>query len=186
MTRFLAVLALLAFSSSAALAAPAVPGRAQMKGDVVKMNDQFHLTGWNYRIKSIRWIPATDAYAQKVASYAGDATAPNGYLVLEVPVKNTQSEQDAVPQLIATAFYNDGTTKDSGPMPYSKAGNPINNQQVYPGGGATAYYVINDVPQPTKDNPLTKMIFKLNANNDPGYPPVYRLMQPVVTPAAAP
>lgn len=182
MTRFLTLAALLAFSSSVVLAAPAVPTRSQLKGDNVKMNGQFHLTGWNYRVKAIRWIPATNAFAQAVASYAGDATAPNGYLVLEVPVKNTQSEQDAVPQLTATAFYYDGTTKDSGPMPYSKAGKPINTQQVYPGGGTTAYYVISDVPQPTKANPLTKMIFKLNANNDPGYPPVYRLLKPVVTP----
>lgn len=183
MTRFLLTLAAGLLCCSVAIATPTVPGRSQLKGDVVKMNDQFHLTGWNYRIKSIRWIPATDAFAQKIASYAGDATAPNGYLVLEVPVKNTQSQQDAVPQLSATAFYNDGTTKDSGPMPYSKAGSPINSQQVYPGGGATAYYVITDVPQPTKDNALTKMIFKLNANNDPGYPPVYRLLKPVVTPS---
>lgn len=181
MRRFLSILALMAFSSAAASAAPVVPTRSQLNGDVVKMNQQFYLSGWNYRVTAIRWIPATNAFAQAVASYAGDATAPNGYLVLEVPVKNTQNEADSVPQLTATAFYRDGTTKDSGPMPYSKAGKPINSERVYPGGGTMAYYVIADVPQPSKDNPLTKMLFKLNANNDPGYPPVYRLLKPVVT-----
>jgi hypothetical protein len=61
-------------------------------------------------------------------------------------------------------------------------GAPINTERVYPGEGVTAYYAIANVPQPTKDNSLTKLLLKTDGSNDPGYPPVYRLLKPVVNP----
>lgn len=182
MTRVFTFLAAFILSSSVALAAPGVPGRGQMKGDIVKMNQQFHITGYNYRIKAIRWVPATDPFAQGASSYAGTATAPNGYLVFEVPAKNTQSEEDWAPNLTVTALYKDGTMVDGDQTPFSKTGNPLTSRKVFPGQGITVYYTIANVPQPTKGNPLVKLILKYTANNDPGYPPVYRLLHPVVSP----
>ncbi len=182
MTRVFTFLAVLVLSSSVAFAAPGVPGRGQMKGDIVKMNQQFHITGYNYRIKAIRWVPATDPFAQGASSYAGTASAPNGYLVFEVPAKNTQSEEDWAPNLTVTALYKDGTMADGDQTPFSKTGNPLTSRKVFPGQGITVYYTIANVPRPTKDNPLVKLILKYTANNDPGYPPVYRLLHPIVSP----
>ena len=173
---------MLVLFSSLAIAAPKVPGRGQMKGDVIGMNQQFHITGYNYRIKAIRWVPATDPFAQGASSYAGTATAPNGYLVFEVPAKNTQSEEDWAPNLVVTALYKDGTTADGDQTPFSSAGDPLTSRKVFPGQGITVYYTIANVPQPTKANPLFKLILKYTANNDPGYPPVYRLLHPIVSP----
>ncbi|MHB8141160.1 MAG: hypothetical protein ACYDHD_07930 [Vulcanimicrobiaceae bacterium] len=182
MTRLFTFIAALVLTSSVALAVPHVPGRGPLKGDIVKMNQQFHLNGFNYRVESIRWIPATDPYAQKAAPYAGNATAPNGFLVFEVPVKNANYFVEPIPNLIVTAFYKDGTSKDSDGPAHSKAGPEVNaSEKLYPGQGVTVYYVLSDVPQPSSSNPLTKLILKNNLSN-PGYPPVYRLLHPVVHP----
>jgi hypothetical protein len=173
----------ISLSSAVALAAPSVPGRAALKGDVVAMNQQFHLAGYNFRIEAIRWVPANDAFVQKVASYVGDSNPPNGALVFEVPVKNTQSEVDTAPDLTITVQYKDGTQADSSIAPFGKSGGaPVTSRKIYPGQGTTLYYVVKDVPQPTAGNPLVKLIIKNNENNDPGYPAVYRLLHPVVGP----
>ncbi|MHB8147838.1 MAG: hypothetical protein ACYDGM_11355 [Vulcanimicrobiaceae bacterium] len=144
------------------------------------MNQPFHLTGFNYRIQAIHWIPASDAFASAIADYASAATAPNGYLVFEVPVKNTQSGEASAPGLDVTAFYEDGTSSTSRETPFSKAGAPLTTANIFPGQGMTLYYAIANVPQPTKANPVVKLLLQYTANNDPGYPPVYRLLHPVV------
>ncbi len=182
MKRTLVIAALLAFSASAALAAPAVPGRAQLKGDMVRMNQQFHITGFNYRIHAIRWVAPSDPFAQAIVSYVASVSAPNGYLVFEVPLKNTQSGEAGVPGLDITAFYKDGTSATSNETPFSKAGAPLTSQNIFPGQGITVYYAIVGLPKPTKGNPVVKLLLKYTANNDPGYPPVYRMLHPVVTP----
>lgn len=182
MIRTLAIAALLAFSFSTAIAAPTVPGRAQLKGDMVRMNQQFHITGFNYRIHAIRWVAASDPFAQAITSYVATASPPNGYLVFEVPLKNTQSGEAGVPGLDITAFYKDGTNATSNEIPFSKAGAPLKSNNLFPGQGMTVYYAIVNLPQPTKANPVVKLLLSYTANNDPGYPPVYRMLHPVVTP----
>ncbi len=182
MKRMLAIAALLALSFSTAIAAPTVPGRAQLKGDMLRMNQQFHITGFNYRIHAIRWVAASDPFARAIVSYVATASAPNGYLVFEVPVKNTQSGEAGVPGLDITAFYKDGTSATSNEIPFSKTGAPLNSSNLFPGQGMTVYYAIVNVPKPTKSDPLVKLLLRYTANNDPGYPPVYRLLHPVVTP----
>ncbi|MGC8484928.1 MAG: hypothetical protein ACP5O6_04765 [Candidatus Baltobacteraceae bacterium] len=182
MKHLLAMTALLACAFSAAAAAPTVPGRAQLKGAMVGMNQQFHITGFNYRIHAIRWVAASDPFAQAIVSYVATATAPNGYLVFEVPVKNTQSGEAGVPGLDITAFYKDGTEATSNETPFSKTGSPLTPNNLFPGQGMTVYYAIVNVPRPTKANPLVKLLLRYTANNDPGYPPVYRMLHPVVTP----
>lgn len=179
MFRLLLTFAAFLLVSSTAMAAPHVPTRGAMKGDIVKMNQQFHLTGYNYRIAKIHWVSADNAFAQAVSSYA--ATTTPGVLVFEVPVKNTQSESDFAPELTITALYKDGTQADSDGHPYSAAGAIQNNRKIFPGQGATFYYAVGGVPAPTNGNPVVKLILKYAANNDPGYPPVYRLLQPVVS-----
>lgn len=164
--------------SSAAYAAPHVPTRGAMKGDVVKMGQQFHLTGFNYRITKIHWIPSSDAFAKAISPYM--PTSSPGLLVFQVPVKNTQSEADYDPLLTITVLYKDGTQADSDGHPYSAAG-ALQQKKLFPGQGATFYYAAGGVPQPTDDNPVVKLILKNTENNDPGYPPVYRLLHPVIT-----
>ncbi len=182
MNRILAFTALLACTLTAVSAAPSVPGRAQLKGDMVRMNQQFHITGFNYRIHAIRWVAPSDAFAQAIVSYVATVNAPNGYLVFEVPVKNTQSGEAGVPGLDITAFYKDGTEATSNETPFSKTGTPLTPKNLFPGQGMTVYYAIVNLPKPTKANPLVKLLLRYTANNDPGYPPVYRLLHPVFTP----
>ncbi len=93
-----------------------------------------------------------------------------------------QSGEAGVPGLDITAFYKDGTQATSNETPFSKTGNPLTPNNLFPGQGMTVYYAIVNVPKPTKANPLVKLVLRYTANNDPGYPPVYRMLHPVVTP----
>ncbi len=179
MIRSILTLAAVLVVSSTAHAAPHVPPRGAIKAEIVKMNQQFHLNGFNYRIAKIYWVSTDDAFAKAVSSYAPTTTP--GVLVFEVPVKNTQSDEDYAPELTVTALYKDGTQADSDGRPYSAAGATQNNRKIFPGQGATFYYAVGGVPAPTIGNPVVKLILKNAANNDPGYPPVYRLLQPVVS-----
>ncbi len=165
-----------------ASAAPHVPTRKALHGDMVSMGQQFHLTGFNYRIHAIHWVAASSAFASAIAPYASTATAPNGYLVFVVPVKNTQSGAASAPGLDVTAFYKDGNSATSRETPFSKTGTPLTSQNIFPGQGMTMYYEIANVPNPTKGNPVVKLLLTYAANNDPGYPPVYRMLHPVVAP----
>lgn len=184
MTRIFMVAMSLLLLSSQALAAP-VPTRGAMKGAIIAMNEQFHLIGFNYRIAKIRWVPANDAFAKAVSPYTTSGytsvTAPMGLLVFQVPVKNTQKEEDYVPLLTITAMYKDGTAVDGIDNPFSASGVLQSSRKLYPGQGATVDYTVPNVPKPTKGNPLVKLILKNTEHNDPGYPPVYRLLNPVVS-----
>ena len=182
MIRFVVSFLAISLTTSIAMAAPSVPTRGQLSGDVVVMNQQFHLSGFNYRIASIRWASPSDAFVRSVASYVGDSDAPNGALIFEVLVKNTQSEVDAAPHPTITVQYKGGTEADSSIAPFAKAGGaPVTTQKIYPGQGATLYYVVKNVPKPSSSDPLVKLIIKTDGSNDKGYPPVYRMLQPVVS-----
>lgn len=182
MVRLLSLTAAFLLSASAALAAPAVPGRAALKGDLVKMNQQFHLLGYNYRIVHITWVPATDAFVQKTADYASGSTAPNGALIFKVPAKNTQSSWDYAPALHITVQYKDGTQADGYDQPFLKSGTMVHAYKIQPGQGMTFYYIVDNVPQPTHDNPVVKLLLKNTSSNDKGFPPVYRMLHPVISP----
>ncbi len=175
--------------SSVALAAPSVPTRGQVRGDVVHMNQQFHVNGFNIRIESIRWIASTSPLAARIASLPQmeAPTAPNGFLEFKVLKKNTQSGTAPGAGLLKImAFYRDGTQADDGvAYPFSTSFHYVGSSStnIYPGQGMTVYYFIENVPQPSKQNPLTKLVISdPSMYNDPGYPKVYRLLNPVLTP----
>lgn len=168
---------------STASAAPNVPTRGQIKGSVVKMGQQFHLVGYNYRIVKIRWVAADSAFARTLKNAEGvQADAPMGLLVFKTSTKNTLNDENSAPYLIVTAIYKDGTQVDGYETPLSSSGVVQASRKIYPGQGATFYYAVAGVPKPTAANPLTKLILSNGSNNDPGYPRVYRLIDPVVSP----
>ncbi len=149
------------------------------------MNQQFHILDDNLRIASIRWIPSTDPLATRISNLPQmqAPTAPNGYLLFSVPQKNTSRNPQPAQYLKITAFYKDGTQADDGDgVPWSTAYKQLlYNTTFYPGQGVTTYFIIANVPQPTRNNPLTKLILSdPGMQNDSGYPRVYRLLNPVV------
>ena len=184
MTRImLAVIASLA-CSSLALAAPSVPTRGAVKGDIVHMNQQFHIEDDNLRIASIAWIASTDPLATTISNLPQmpSLTAPNGYLLFTVPQKNTSKRPQPAQYLKITAFYKDGTQVDDGDgVPWSTSYKQLlYTTNYYPGQGVTTYFIIANVPQPTTKDPLTKLILSdPGLQNSPGYPKVYRLLNPV-------
>jgi len=187
MNRSILALAAVLASSSLAIAAPSVPTRGAVKGDVVHMNQQFHVDSANFRITAIKWIPASDPKAATIAGvlHIDEVSAPNGYLMFVAPQKNTRSHPDSAVWLKITAFYKDGTQADDADgVPVSTAYKQLlYNVNFYPGQGVTTYFFIANVPQPTPQNPLTKLIIgDTNNQNDPGYPKVYRMLDPIVTP----
>ena len=80
-------------------------------------------------------------------------------------------------------FYKDGTQADDGDgVPWSTAYKQLlYNTTYYPGEGVTTYFIIANVPQPTQQNPITKLILSdPGMQNAPGYPKLYRLLDPIV------
>lgn len=168
---------------SAASAAPSVPTRGQINGSVVKMGQQFHLIGYNYRIVNIRWVAADSSFAQTIKNAEGiHADAPMGLLVFKTATKNTLNQESSAPYLTITAMYKDGTQVDGYDSPLASGGAVQASKTIYPGQGLTFYYCVAGVPKPTVANPLTKLILANGSNNDPGYPRVYRMIHPVVSP----
>ena len=172
--------------SIAALAAAGAPSVGWSGGsiqhgaprDEVRMDQPFHLTGFDYRIHAMRWIASDSAFAGAVAPYAKAATAPNGDLVFTVPVRNVQSGEAGAPGLDVTAIYKDGTSATSDETPFAKDGSPLTAANVQPGQGKTMYYAITNVPKPSHSNPVVKLILRYAANNDPGFPDTYYLFDP--------
>ena len=170
-----------------ALARTTVPTRGPIKGDIIHINQQFHVESANFRITAIHWIPADDPKAATIAGalHIDEVTAPNGYLMFVAPQKNTRSHPDSSEWLKITAFYKDGTTADDadGVPVTSKYQQLLYNVNFYPGQSVMTYFFIANVPQPTAQNPLTKiMVSSVSLHNDPGYPKVYRMLDPVVSP----
>lgn len=168
-------------------ARPNVPGHGPVKGDVISMHQQFHVQSANFRIASIKWIPATDPKAATIAGvlHVDEVSAPSGYLMFVAPQKNTRSHPDSAVWLKITAFYKDGTQVDDAEgVPVSTTYKQLlYTTNFYPGQGITTYFFIANAPQPTQANPLTKLIISdPSMQNDPGYPKVYRMVHPVLTP----
>jgi len=173
--------------SSFVLAAPSVPTRGAVKGDVVRMNQFFHIEDDNLRVASIRWISSGDPLATTISNLPqmSSPTAPNGYLLFTVPQKNTSKNPQPAQYLKITVFYKDGTQADDGDgVPWSTAYKQLlYNTTYYPGEGVTTYFIIANVPQPTQQNPITKLILSdPGMQNAPGYPKLYRLLDPIVKP----
>lgn len=176
-----ALTALTALSFSTSSAARNIPAHGNRHGDKVCMGEPFHFTGYDYRIMTIRWVSADDRFATTIAPYAKPSTAPNGYLVFKVPVKNMQNGEATAPGLDITAYYRDGTFATSNETPFSSSGAPQTATNFLPDQGMTMYYAIANVPQPTKSNPVVKLILRYAANNDPGYPDTYYMKYPIFT-----
>ncbi len=102
--------------SSLVLAAPSVPTRGAVKGDIVRMNQFFHIEDDNLRVASIRWISPGDSLATTISNLPqmSSPTAPNGYLLFTVPQKNTSKNPQPAQYLKITVFYKDGTQADDG------------------------------------------------------------------------
>ncbi len=180
---FLAILA----CSLPALARTSVPTRGAVKGDIIHINELFHVQSANFRITAIHWIPATDPKAATIAGvlHVDETSAPNGYLMFVAPQKNTRSHPDSAEWLKITAFYKDGTQVDDAEgVPVSTTYKQLlYNTNFYPGQGVMTYFFIANAPQPTVQNPLTKIIVSdPSLQNDPGYPKVYRMLGPIVSP----
>lgn len=174
-----ALIALVALSSSTSAAAKHIPLHPNRHGSTVCMGEPFHFTGYDYQVMAIHWVSASTKFATMIAPYAKPSTAPNGYLVFKVPVRNVQNGEATAPGLDVTAYYKDGTSATSNETPFSKSGTPQTATNFQPNEGMTMYYAIANVPRPTKSNPVVKIVLRYAANNDPGYPDSYYMIYPI-------
>ena len=164
-----------------ALAAPVAPGQGQVKGDAVVLNQQFHIDHYNFRIQKIEWIAADSAFAKTQDSEAIDDG--KGLILITATVKSTFTDAENLPIPEIQVFYKDGTqSADDNRTPFSASGGELSGDY-QPGQGASVRFYIANVPKPSTDNPVTKMIFQPHngEDNDSGAPKMFRLLNPPIS-----
>lgn len=182
MKRFLFAFFAAALCLSPAIASPVAPARGQIKGDIVQVNQLFHIGGFNVRVLKLEWVAADSAFVKGLED-PPQIDEGKGALVITATLKNTA--QDAQELLVPTiqVFYKDATQSDEDDRyPRTAAGKDISGDY-QPGQGMTVRYSIPNVPKPTADNPVTKILVKpQNAgDNDEGFPKVFRMLSPPVS-----
>ena len=164
-----------------AVAAPVAPGQGQIKGDVVQLNQQFHIDHFNFRIQKIEWIAADTAFAKAQDGEAIDDG--KGLILITATVKSTFTDAENLPIPEIQVFYKDGTqSADDNRTAFSASGTELSGDY-QPGQGASVRFYIPNMPKPSADNPITKMIFQPNNgdDNDSGAAKAFRMLSPPVS-----
>jgi hypothetical protein len=175
---------LLAGLSRASDAAAPAPAAKLQSSDIAYMDTPFGLDYFNWRIKTITWMPDSAPLMQKfnIGSNTG-----LGSLVLVVAIKNNSSTERETPEPRINAIFKDASSNDisQGSTAYGSNGQET-HQSYPPGAGGTATIVVPNVQQPTADNPITKLVFYQSFADLK--PQLIRLLAPPVTviPAPAP
>jgi len=175
----IALLAGLGRESDAAAPAPAAKLQSS---DIAYMDTPFALDYFNWRIKTITWMPDSAPLMQKfnIGSNTG-----LGSLVLVVAIKNNSSTEEETPEPRINAIFKDGSSNDTSQGSTAYGSNGQETHQSYPpGAGGTATIVVPNVQQPTHDNPITKLVFYQSFAGLK--PALIRLLSPPVTVMAAP
>ena len=163
------------------MASPVAPGRGQISGDVVALNQQFHIDHYNFRIQKVEWITPDSPFGRAI----GDNETTDegkGFILITATVKSTFDDSEALPYPEIQVLYKDGMqSTDDNRSPYSASGNLMNGDY-QPGQGASVRFYIPNMPKPTADNPITKLILQPHngTDNDAGAPKMFRMLNPPV------
>jgi len=179
MHRLLFAFCLMTLGTAAANGAPIAPGQGQIHGDVVQLNQQFHIDHYNFRIQKIEWIPGSDPFAVARDESLDEG---NGLILITATVKSTFTDSEPLPFPEIQVLYKDGTqSADDNREPYNGAGKVMSGDY-QPGQGATVRFYIPNMAKPSSDNPVTKLIFQPHngSDNDAGAPKMFRMLNPPV------
>jgi hypothetical protein len=171
----LALLAMLIGMPILAVTAPA-PAANPVDGATAQMDVPFALDFFNFRIQKIEWIANGTPLFQKMGLSTDEGY---GTLVITAAIKANRSNSDNVPTSNVQAIFKDGSTSTQEPMnPFATSGRPSNGTY-QAGDGGTLLFVLVDMPEPTADNPITKIVFRQTYDNLK--PALIRLLNPPVS-----
>jgi len=178
---FIGIVLLAGLGRASDAAAPA-PAAKLPSSDIAYMDTPFALDYFNWRIKTVTWMPDSAPLMQKfnIGSNTG-----LGSLVLVVAIKNNTSTEQETPEPRINAIFKDGSSNDTSQGSTAYASNGQETHQSYPpGSGGTTTIVVPNVQQPTADNPITKLVFYQSFADLK--PQLIRLLSPPVTVIPAP
>ncbi|GAC1499332.1 MAG: hypothetical protein NVS1B14_02770 [Vulcanimicrobiaceae bacterium] len=180
MHRLLFAFCLATLTTSVAVAAPVAPGRGQIQGDIIQMNQQFHIDHYNFRIQKIEWIGGEHPFAKARDESLDEG---KGLILITATVKSTATDSESLPYPEIQVLYKDGTqSADDNRSPYSAAGTDLSGDY-QPGQGATVRFYIPNMLKPSPENPITKLILQPHngSDNDSGAPKMFRMLNPPVS-----
>ena len=156
--------------------APA-PAAKPVSGATAQMNVPFALDFFNIRIQKIEWDADGTPTFQKLQLSASDDGL--GTLIITAAVKANGSDSHVVPTSTTQLIYKDGSTStEANLQPYTLSGRQ-SSSEYQAGDGGTIMFVLPNMPPPTSDNPVTKIVFRQSWEDL--QPKLIRLLNPTIT-----
>jgi hypothetical protein len=169
-------LALFGTSALADVKAPA-PAAKPASAATAQMNVPFALDFYNIRIQKIEWDADGTATFKKLQLSASDEGL--GTLVMTAEVKANGNDRHVVPTSSTQLIYKDGSTStEANLQPYTLSGRR-SESEYQAGDGGTIIFVLPNMPPPSSDNPITKIVFSQSWEDLK--PKLIRLQDPTIT-----
>jgi hypothetical protein len=155
---------------------PPAPAAKPVSSDTARMNVPFAIDFFNVRVQKIEWMADTAPFAQKINASSNDGT---GSLVITALVKGNSNNSANVPTPNAQAIFKDGSASTEGALDAYTVSGSKSNATYQAGDGGTVVWVLQNVAEPTSDNPITKIVFRQSYTDLK--PELIRLLSPPVT-----
>jgi hypothetical protein len=155
---------------------PPAPAAKPVSSDTARMNVPFAIDFFNVRVQKIEWMADTAPFAQKINASSNDGT---GSLVITALVKGNSNNSASVPTPNAQAIFKDGSASTEGALDAYTVSGSKSNATYQAGDGGTVVWVLQNVAEPTSDNPTTKIVFRQSYTDLK--PELIRLLSPPVT-----
>jgi hypothetical protein len=156
--------------------APA-PAAKPVSGAAAQMNVPFALDYYNLRIQKIEWWADGSPAFQKMKLDASDDGL--GTLAITAAIKANGRDGHVVPTPSTQLIYKDGSTStEANLQPYTLSGRRSDGAY-QAGDGGTVVFLLANMPPPSTDNPITKIVFRQSWEDL--NPKLIRLLDPAVT-----
>jgi len=156
--------------------APA-PAAKPVSGATAQMNVPFALDYFNIRIQKIEWCADGTPTVTKIQ--LGPSDDGLGTLVITAAVRANGSDSHVIPTSNTQLIYKDGSTSTEALLqPYTLSGRPADGSY-QAGDGGTVMFILPNMPPPTSDNPITKIVFRQSWEDL--QPKLIRLLDPPIT-----
>ena len=179
MTALALMLALLGTSvvADATPPLPPAPAARPVSGDTAQMNVPFALDFFNVRIQKIEWMADSAPLIRTMG--LSDSSDGTGTLVITAAVKANGHDSQNLPTSDAQAIFKDGSASTQEQLDAYTPSGRRSNATYQAGDGGTVLFILINVPPPSADNPITKIVFRQSYEGLK--PALIRLLNPPVS-----
>ena len=160
------------------------PAATPIKGDLIRIGDLFHIDYFNVRITAIVWLPGSDPVGKAIEERTNQEPPADGkgFLEIDAETKNATRDSAMPPSPYFQVIFKDGSQTDDTDAMVFRGAQLFASTNYQPGAGPALRYIIANVPKPTGDFLVTKIIIKpAYSENDAGAPRAFRMLTPPVT-----